>query len=101
MSAVLLFCQIVYSTCRPVRSFGSVILIRYAPSVSAGSFTSANGRSGRSDHFSGYDPSKPGSVRYIRNVPVCGIVETYFMVRLAPGDSRVAGQSARARSRPR
>ncbi len=50
---MLLFCQTVYSTCRPVRSEGRVASRRYAPSVRAGSVTSANGFSGRSDHDSG------------------------------------------------
>jgi hypothetical protein len=53
VSGVLLFCQTVYSTCRPVRSDGRVASMRYAPSVMAGSVTSANGCPGRSDQDSG------------------------------------------------
>ncbi len=101
MSGVLLFCQTVYSTWRPDRSDGSRTVIRYAPSRNAGSSTSANGCSGRSDQARGLVGSYPGLVRYIRKVPVCGIVETYRIVRVEPGANRVDGQSARARSRPR
>lgn len=53
MSVVLVFCQMVNSIWRPVRSDGSFARMRYAPSTSAGSVAVANGCVGRSDHRRG------------------------------------------------
>jgi hypothetical protein len=100
VSTVLVFCQIVYSTWCPDRSAGSFAENRYEPFRSGGSVTEANGCSGRSDQASGFVGSYPGSVRNILKVPVCGIVDRYVRFSVLPGDRRVEGQSARARSSP-
>lgn len=60
----------------------------------------ANGFPGRSDHFSGSVGSYPGFVRNSLKVPVCGIVDRYVRFSVVPGERRVEGQSARARSSP-